>query len=137
MNKKATPWIIVGLSCGFVMAGFVAFLVFVFFAVIGSMRSSQPYQDSLRAARADARVIAILGTPIERGLFMTGSINVQNRNGNADLTYPISGPKGAGSMHVVGTKTNGVWSYSAMTFTPKNGSPIELRVPPSTTTPGG
>ena len=37
------------------------------------------------------------GEPIEASLWMTGQINIMNQSGEADITIPISGPKGSGS----------------------------------------
>ena len=35
-------------------------------------------------------------------------------SGNADLTIPISGPKGKGTLYVVATKSAGEWTYSKL-----------------------
>jgi hypothetical protein len=39
---------------------------------------------------------------------------VSGDSGKADLTIPISGPNGNGSIYVVATKFAGEWSYSRM-----------------------
>lgn len=124
--KKTNPWPWIALGCGVLFFGFLAFLGFIFTVVVGSMRSSEPYRESMERARRDDRVIAALGTPIEPGIFISGSINTQNNNGDADLSIPIHGPKGKARIHVVGTKESGRWSYSRMTVTPEQGEPIDL-----------
>ena len=55
-------------------------------------------------ARANPEVVAALGEPIESGLLISGSINVEGSGGNVDVSIPISGPKGSGTLYVVGTR---------------------------------
>ena len=115
--KKPNPFVWIGIGCTVLFFGVIAFVAFIGVAVIGSMRNSDPYKDSLARARNDPRVIAALGSPMKPGLFITGSINTTNDSGSADLTIPISGPNGKGSIHVKATKTSGKWSYSEMKAT--------------------
>lgn len=136
-NNKTSPWVWIGLGCGAMVVGSIAFGAFIVFIVFGALRSSQPYQDGLRAARADARVTDALGTPIKPGWLMTGSIKTVNDSGSANIMFTISGPKSDGAMRVIGTKADGHWTYTVMQFRPRIGRPIDLPVPPRTTTPGG
>jgi len=94
------------------------------------MRQSTPYRDSVARAQNDPRVRAALGTPVKPGLFVSGSINTQNRDGDAKLDIPLSGPKGSGTLRVVATKTRGQWDYNRMIVTPKNGPEIDLMTKP-------
>jgi hypothetical protein len=125
-EKKTSPWVWVGIGCAVVFAGMIAFVAFIFFVVFASMRASDPYKDALQRAGNDSRVIEALGTPIEPGLFVSGSINTQNQSGTVDINIPISGPKQSASIHVVGTKEGGRWTYSRMVVTPKSGPAIDL-----------
>ena len=90
---------------------FVAFLVIVIF---GALKQSDAYKMALARAQADQRVIAALGAPISDGWFLSGTTNVNGGSGNADLTIPISGPKGKGTLYVVATKSAGEWTYSKL-----------------------
>jgi len=81
---------------------------------ISQIKSSDPYVDSFTRAQNDPEVIAALGEPIEAGWAVQGEISVTNDDGNANLDYDISGPKGTGTVHVTGEKNNGVWTYSIM-----------------------
>lgn len=131
-KKPVLPWILLG--CGVLIALFIAFIVFVIFVAGAAMRSSDPYKAAMAAAKNDPRVAEALGSPIEPGWFTRGSISTENSAGNADLTIPISGPKGKGSIRVVGTKEGGRWSYSTMTVTPEKGDAIDLLTEESTST---
>ena len=138
-RKSTSPWVWVGLGCTVAILCLVGFVAFVMFAAVTMLRTSDPYRDALARARGDARVIEALGTPIEPGWLASGSINTENRSGDCDLSIPISGPKGSASLHVVGTRDEGRWTYTRMTVTPKKGAPIDLLVPmrgsPSTAPP--
>ncbi len=89
------------------------------------MKSSEPYQQSLERTQADARVQALLGTPITSGFTTTGNIQLNNDSGQADISYTVSGPQGSGTVHVVAEKAGGAWTYSKMTFS-NAGEEIDL-----------
>ena len=55
-----------------------------------------------------------VGTPIEEGMFLSGNTNVDGSSGSADLTIPISGPKGKAKVYAVATKRAGRWAYSTL-----------------------
>jgi len=77
------------------------------------LKSSEPYQTAVARAKANENVVTALGTPIDEG-FPQGSVKTNNDAGEADLTIPISGPKGKGTVYVLGTRSGGKWSYSKM-----------------------
>lgn len=80
------------------------------------VKSSEPYQKALTATQENQEAIAVLGEPIEPGFMFEGSINLNNDGGKADFNFPVSGPKGSGTVYVKGTKDGGVWEYSVMVF---------------------
>jgi hypothetical protein len=94
-----------------IIAGFIALLVFV---VMGSIKSSDAYKLALEKAQQNPVVQQKLGTPIEGGTFVSGSINVSGTSGKADLTIPISGPKGKGAIYVDATKFAGEWKFNQL-----------------------
>ena len=85
--------------------------------VFGLLKSSEPYKEALVRANASAQVQNAMGTPVEPGFIVGGSINLNNDSGTAILDIPVTGPKGKGSIHVDGTKAAGTWTYSAMDVT--------------------
>lgn len=102
------------IGCLVIPAVFVACCVGVAFFVFGALKSSDPYKDGVARAKADPRVAAALGTPIDESFLVQGNINLKNSGGDADLHATLSGPKDKGELSVVGTKSDGVWSYSVM-----------------------
>src|SRR3954471_6507362 len=90
---------------------FVAFLVLV---VFGALKQSDAYKTAVARAKSDSRVEAALGTPITEGWWLSGNTNVNGASGDADLSIPISGPKGKGTIYAVATKSAGDWTYSKL-----------------------
>ena len=76
------------------------------------MKSSDAYKGALARAKAEPAVVAALGSPIEDGMFVSGSTNVNGASGNANLAIPIHGPKGKATLYVVAEKSLGAWNYS-------------------------
>ena len=103
---------------------FAAFLVLV---VFGALKQSDVYKMAVARAKSDARVTAALGTPIKEGWYLSGKTNVNGASGDADLSIPISGPKGKGTIYAVATKSAGEWSYSKLTVkVESSGETIDL-----------
>src|SRR4051812_14383880 len=99
-----------------IMLAIVVFGVGVFGLISGVskiLKTSEPYQTALARAKANDKVVAALGTPIEDG-FPTGRVNTNNDAGDADLNVSLTGPKGKGTLYVVGTRSGGTWTYSKM-----------------------
>ncbi len=100
--------------------GGIAFIVLVaalfvcgiMLLVFGMMKSSEPYQRAVAAAQASPELQKALGTPIETGWWVSGSINTSGPSGNADLAIPLKGPNGKATVYVVARKSAGEWSYS-------------------------
>lgn len=105
-------------------AGFVFVIVSI---VFGAMKSSDAYKTALAKVQADPRVVNTLGSPIRDGFFVSGTTNVSGSSGHADLTVPISGPKGKGTIYFVATKFAGEWSFSKLIVeVGKTGERIDL-----------
>jgi hypothetical protein len=80
------------------------------------LKSSEPYQTAVAHAKANEKVVSALGTPIDEG-FPMGKVNTNNDTGDADLSIPLTGPKGKATIYVVGTRSGGTWTYSKMSAT--------------------
>lgn len=91
-----------------------AFFVFLTVVIFGALKQSDAYKTAVAFAKSDQRVITALGSPITEGWFLSGHTNVNMGSGDADLTIPISGPKGKGTIYAVATKSAGEWTYSKL-----------------------
>jgi len=93
---------------------FTGFIVAIMFLVFGMMKSSDAYKDAVTKVKAYPPIQESLGSPIKGGFFIRGNINVSGSSGQADLSIPISGPDGKGTIYVVATKTAGRWGFSTL-----------------------
>lgn len=101
-------------GCLTVLVLFAGFAAAIVFFVFGVMKSSDVYAQALERARAAPAVVEALGTPIEEGLFMSGSINVSGPSGHADIAIPLSGPHAKGTLYVVADKSAGEWRFRTL-----------------------
>jgi len=59
----------------------------------------------MATAKDDPALIAELGSPIEPGWYVTGSISSTGQNSYAEFSIPIHGPKNSGTLHVIALKS--------------------------------
>ncbi|MAS94124.1 MAG: hypothetical protein CMO55_13085 [Verrucomicrobiales bacterium] len=115
-KKSSTGKIIGFIGCGCLGIGLVivAIIAFAFFGVVKMLKSSDAYKDSIAAVESNPAAIDALGEPIEPGFMPQGNISINNGEGSADFRIPVSGPKGSGEIHVIGTKSPGTsqWQYT-------------------------
>jgi hypothetical protein len=126
LKEGKGPFFWIALGCSGCLTGLLIFIVLIYLIVATAMRQSTPLKTGLDAAAKDPRVIAALGEPVEGGYLFLGNISVEQNDGKADIRNSVSGPKGKGMLHIVGTKKDGVWTYQQMTVTPDGGAPIDL-----------
>ena len=98
------------------------------YAIFGALGNSEAATIAVIEAGRHPAVIQKLGEPLKRGWLVTGSIKLNNADGNADLSIPVSGPKGSGRVHIKASKAAGRWTVEQLTVTPDDGSsPINVR----------
>ena len=93
---------------------FVVFVGSIALIVFSAMKSTDVYKDALARAQVHPSVIEALGAPIEEGFLVSGNTNVNGASGEANLSIPISGPKGKGTIYVAANKSLGRWNYSGL-----------------------
>jgi hypothetical protein len=114
----------------------VGFGFFIVTMVFGILKSSDAYKMALARAKGDPRVISALGSPIEDGYFAKGTTNVSGTSGQADMTVPLSGPKGKGTLYFVASKFAGQWTFSKLMVEIANtGQRIDLNEDPAAAAP--
>lgn len=101
--------VLILLVCGGLLFG-------IFYWVMGLIKGSDAYTDSLQMVQQNALVQAELGTPIEPGYWVMGEINLTNNSGDADISYSVSGPQGEGTVYVVAEKAAGQWDFKLIRF---------------------
>jgi hypothetical protein len=99
-------------GCLTIVVLFVAFVGSIVVIVFSAIKSTDPYKDAFAKAKMHPAVIEALGSPIKEGFFVSGNTNVNGASGEANLSIPISGPKGKGTIYAKAEKSLGRWSYS-------------------------
>jgi hypothetical protein len=116
-KKSWGVWKWIGCGCGGCLVAIL--LVVGLIAAIGGLafvglKQADAYKLALERAQNNPQVQAALGEPIEAGLLVSGSVNISGPTGSADISIPISGPKGKGTIYVVATKSAGQWEFSTL-----------------------
>jgi hypothetical protein len=112
MAKTRSVAMVVGMGClglmlvctgGFATCGILAFR---------GIKHSGPYADALARVRSSTAAEAALGKPIEPGWMVSGSIHAGMGDGaTRQLSIPVHGPKGSGTLFADGDRTGKVWRY--------------------------
>lgn len=101
------------LGCLTLILLFAVFGAIVVTVIVTSFRSSEVYHQAWARTTQNTQVLARIGEPIKAAWFISGQLNVSGSTGNADLSIPISGPRGRGVIRAVARK-NGVWRFSCL-----------------------
>lgn len=128
MAKPSAGWIVALVGCGCILPVIASVLVCggIFGGVMMSLKGSEPYARALEAARADPEVMAAFGGSIEPGTLVSGNISIDGQNGAADMSIPISGPGGDGSISVKATKIAGQWTMERLLVVKATGERWDL-----------
>jgi len=115
-KSGALKWIACGcLGCaGVIVVAFVAFFGLIGGAAFTGMKSNDAYKQAVARASSNPQVIEAIGDPVEAGFFVSGSVNVSGPSGSADLSIPVSGPRGKATVYLVAEKTAGLWEFSTL-----------------------
>jgi hypothetical protein len=89
----------------------IAFVVSIAVIVFSAVKSTDVYKGALARAKANSAVIEALGSPITDGFLVSGNTNVNGASGETNLSIPISGPNGKGTIYVAASKSLGQWNY--------------------------
>jgi len=111
--KRNWKWF-VPVGCFSMLVLFVAFVGSVALIVFSAMKSTEVYKDALARAQAHPSVIEALGSPIKEGFLVSGNTSVNGASGEENLSIPIFGPNGKGTIYVAANKSLGQWKYSGL-----------------------
>jgi len=94
---------------------------------VAPLQSSEPYRAALRRVQADPKVIQRLGQPIRDASWVpSGSVNIRNGGGNANLMFKVAGPKGRASVRTQARRIQGKWGTTTLEVTFAGEKPIPL-----------
>jgi len=106
----------------------------IFWWLISTLKSSEPYQMALERVRTNPQVIGQLGKPIEESSWMpTGNFSYHIINGmasgEATFNFNVAGPKGTAHVHAQALCRGGQWRFLQLQVTPAStGKLISLPV---------
>jgi len=92
----------------------VLFVAVIGYLVFGFVKSCEIYKMATAKAKSNSAVVEALGSPIEEGLLVRGRMKMGGSSGKADLSIPISGPRGKAKIYAVATKPAGQWTFSTL-----------------------
>ena len=135
-RKTFFAWLGVGCLATAALFGVIVFLIAG--VAFKAMRDSEPYRFALQRARSDARVIAVLGEPIEARFWVGGSTSTASVEGRrtvtTELQIPIEGPKASAVIHVdAWMAPDGRWVYRGIGVRPDRGNTIDITPPREST----
>ena len=90
------------------------FATIVLTAITASFHNSEVYKQATAKATENSQVRAAFGEPIQPAWIVSGQLNVTGTTGNANLSIPISGSRGRGTIHAVAYKSAGVWRFTQL-----------------------
>jgi hypothetical protein len=94
-----------------IAVGFAAVLMVVLFVILGDSDVSRM---AIAAAESNPIVRERLGEPVQRGFFTSGTIEISGSSGHADLSIPVSGPRGKATIYAVAKKSAGLWKFESL-----------------------
>ena len=136
MNTPATPqtknWLArnwlwaLPVGCFGMIALTLACIVAAILVFFHLLQQNDVCKEALLRVRSTQQLIEALGEPIEPGWYVSGSIKSDKNFGRADLSMPLSGPKGKGTLSMRAGKHNGVWSFSHLSVLLEDGRRFDL-----------
>jgi hypothetical protein len=104
----------------------------VFFFVTGVMKQSDAYKIALARAQTNPTLIEAIGSPILQKGIVAGNSNVNGPVGEANVSIPLSGPKGKATLYVEAKKSADLWVFQTMIVKiEKSGERIDLNPLPA------
>ncbi len=106
----------IGKACvaAVIMASFGLWVGSLMVAVESMFRSSEIYQMTLKTAQASPCVAATLGVPLTPAWTISGNMKESAEDGSADLSIPVHGPKGKGTLELEAEKQSGTWKITSL-----------------------
>jgi hypothetical protein len=109
-----------------VVASILALVAGIVGLVMWSMRQSDVFRMAMEQARKNPEVVQRLGTPIEPGWLVSGSIQLENDAGTAHLTIPIHGPSQQAKMYLDARKRMGEWTFNSLVVKTAAGDEVDV-----------
>ena len=113
------------IGCGILLLAGAVFFAGVTVFVFKAIKNNSVYREAVRRAQSNPQVIAVLGAPIETGWWVTGSVNIHNESGHAEIKIPLNGSKANGTLYADAVREDRNWRYTRLVVKGP-GPPIDL-----------
>ena len=80
------------------------------------LHNSVAAQISITKAESNPGLIELLGSPLKTGWFISGSISVSPGAGHAELSIPIAGSRGKGTIYSEAHRQAGIWHLTLLQY---------------------
>lgn len=98
-------WALAGCA---VLVATVLLAVVLYFSVTSILKSSEAYRLGVEALNGNAQAVELLGPPIATGS-PSGNISVSGSEGDAELSFAVTGAKTTGTIELKASKHFGTW----------------------------
>ena len=120
VGRTADTWwirnwirVLVAACCG-VGVLFVGGIASIVVGSLSVVRSSGACQEAVVRAEAAPAVVQALGEPLKVGWLVNGTLDPGH---SAEITVPVTGPRGKARIEIVASKASGAWVFSTLTVT--------------------
>jgi hypothetical protein len=125
-KRRIWPWVVIPVGCLTVMLVCCGGFMMLGFGVMAALKTSEPYQTGLKRAQASAEVKEAIGEPVSPTMIVQGKVDLQNDTGSADISFPVTGPKGTAEVRVIASRAGGAWTYDSINVSLPNGDNVDL-----------
>lgn len=95
--------------------GFAAAFGVVLFVIVSvTFRDSDVSRMAVAAAESNPVVQRKLGEPLKVGFLTSGTMEISGSSGHADLSIPVRGPRGQGTIYAVAQRSAGLWKFETL-----------------------
>lgn len=88
----------------------------LFVGLMALFKDSDAYRKAIEVVAASPDAREYLGTPIETGFWVTGSVEADGDGGHADLEIPVTGPNGSGTVYLVADRSGALWHIRVLSL---------------------
>jgi hypothetical protein len=108
----------------------VGFLRLALSVVFRGFKSSGAYKEAVSLALSHLEVRRELGSPVQPGWWVSGSLSVSGPEGSARFATPLHGPRGRALLKVQARKSRNRWIFDVLEVAVEgSGHPIRLLEP--------
>jgi hypothetical protein len=127
LSKTGKAWVVAGIA-----ATFLLYIGTLAVATEDGIRSTPFYRIALKNAQGSSCAASMLGTPLTPRWGTSGSWTEGSKEGSANLTIPVRGPREKADLEMLAEKQNGDWKITSLVLV-RESRRIQLTPVPAST----